>query len=115
MENAEVIKNPFLEVLENLNSGATYDLSEMLQQCVERSTETGKQSSLTLKITIKPEGSTGQFEVKDEVKKMLPTLPRRSTLMFSNTRGVLQREDPKQKTLDLKTVETQPTQFKQVK
>lgn len=111
----ETHNNPYLEVLEHLNSGALFDLSEQLAECVERSTETGKQSTLTLKLIIKPEGNTGQFEIRDEVKRTLPALPRRTTLMFANDKGFLQREDPKQQNLNLKTVDTQPAKFTQVK
>lgn len=107
-------QNPFQKVLESLQSGALYDLSEQLSECIELSTETGKQSTLTLKLTIKPEGNSGQFEVKDEIKTNLPQLPRKTTYMYKNDQGFLQREDPRQKKLDLKTVDTQPTQFKKV-
>ncbi|WP_407715761.1 hypothetical protein ACJJWD_09400 [Comamonas testosteroni] len=65
------------------------------------STETGKLSELTLKIKLKPlPGTSGQVELDTDVKSKLPQPTRGKTLMFTTPNNNLQRENPKQQTLE---------------
>lgn len=105
----------FVHTLNNLLYGATAEeLSESLEECVERAKETGKQAKLTLTLTIKPTTRNGdQYEIKDEIKTVMPQLDRGITLMFHTEDGNLQRENPRQKTMDLKSADTdKPETFK---
>lgn len=96
-------------VIGALRYGATLDeLSEKLNECVNASRETGKVSKLTLELTIKPNGSTGQYELTDKIKSRVPELDREVTLMFGTPEGNLVREDPRQMKLDLRRVEDPP-------
>lgn len=105
----------FVHTLNNLLYGQTaHELSEKLDECIERSQETGKQAKLTLSLTIKPTTRNGnQYEIKDEIKTTLPQLDRGITLMFHTDDGNLQRENPNQKTMDLKSVDAdEPASYK---
>lgn len=83
-----------------LNDDLTKALHELTQKCGD----TNKAGSLTLVIKLKP-GSGGQMEVFDDIKLVLPKEPKGSSIMFATVDGNLQREDPRQRTLDgLKTV-----------
>ena len=96
-------------VIANLRYGNTLDeLSEKLNECVNASRDTGKVSTLTLELKIKPNGSTGQYELTDKIKSKVPELDREVTLMFGTPEGNLVREDPRQMRLDLRQVETPP-------
>ena len=105
----------FTSVINEMRYGNTQDeLTEALAECVERAQETGKQSELVLSIKIKPNGSSGQYELRDDIKTKLPSLDKGATIMFGTPEGNLQREDPNQKSLDLREVESdQPSTFKE--
>lgn len=104
----------FNHVINNMRYGALQDeLSEAINECVNRSRETNKQSVLTLVVKIKPNGNTGQYTLADQIKTSLPCLDKGETIMFGTPEGNLQRDDPMQKSLDLKTADDpQPTEFK---
>ena len=87
----------FLAALPDLGE----ELAEALNDMVHASTETGKLSELTLKIKLKPMGgSSGQVEMDTDVKTKLPTPTKGKTIMFATPQNNLQRENPKQQTLD---------------
>ncbi|MET3514314.1 hypothetical protein ABIC63_002086 [Pseudacidovorax sp. 1753] len=116
----EALKSPtpaarrqsFSEFLEALDYGAisdeaTHELNELVHAC----TETGKTGEITLTIKIKPVGKAGQVELDSDVKVKKPKPVRGKTLMFATPDNNLQREDPRQRTLDgVRTVadETRP-------
>ena len=76
------------------------ELADALNDMVHASTETGKTSELALKIKLKPVGGTsGQIELESDVKAKLPQPTRGKTLMFATPDNNLQRENPKQQTL----------------
>jgi len=102
----------FTHALNQLDYGQTAeDLSEKLHECIERARETGKAAKLTLTLTVKPSGrDTGQFELKDQVKTSLPAYDRGMTLLFATPEGNLQRDNPRQGGLDLRSAdEPKPT------
>ena len=104
---------PIINILENLSSGALFDLSAHVSEAVQTAEDTGKMSSVTLTLKFKPQGA-GRMEVVDEIKSKLPRYPRQTTLMYSDG-GSLLVDDPKQHKLNLKTVDTAPRNFKEVK
>lgn len=77
------------------------ELADALNDAVHASTETGKAAELTLKLKLKPLGGTsGQMELDTDVKAKLPQPTRGKTLMFATPNNNLQRQDPKQQTLE---------------
>ena len=111
---SETLKSPtpkakrqsFSEFLESLDYGgiaeeATNELNEVVHAC----TETGKVGEITLVIKIKPTGKSGQVELTSDVKTKKPKPVRGTTIMFATPDNNLQREDPRQRSLDgVKTV-----------
>lgn len=102
-----------LYVLGQCRGGALQDeLSDAINACVARSQETGKQSTVTLVVKIKPNGGTGQYHLTDEIKTKLPALDKGASIFFGTPEGNLQREDPAQRKLDLEAVgDDRPQQF----
>ena len=83
------------------NPDLAEELADALNDMVHASTETGKASELALKIKLKPlPGTSGQVELDTDVKAKLPQPTRGKTLMFTTPNNNLQRENPKQTTLD---------------
>ncbi len=77
------------------------ELADAMSDMVHASTETGKVSELALKIKLKPlPGMSGQVELDTDVKTKLPQPTRGKTLMFTTPQNNLQRENPKQQTLE---------------
>jgi len=97
----------FLAALPDLRE----DLADALNDMVHASTETGKVSEMTLKIKLKPQGgNAGQVELDTDVKTKLPQPVRGKTLMFATPNNNLQRENPRQQTLDgLRTADQEAT------
>lgn len=87
------------------------ELADALNDMVHASSETGKVSELTFKLKIKPlGGSSGQMELDTDVKAKLPQPARGKTLMFATPNNNLQRENPRQQTLDgLRTADQEAT------
>ena len=105
------VKNPsFVQTLKALRSGQTSDeLDEALAECMSATELTGKSSSMTVKVVVKPKGF-GAFVITDDVKTTLPKFDRESTVLFTTEQGHLVREDPRQQKLDLNPLQkTQQT------
>lgn len=96
-----------------MNSNSLHDLADAIAECADRAKHTGKMATLDFKLKFKPQG-TDRMEIEDVIKTNLPEFPRAATLMFVGEEGSLSKDDPKQRKLNLKTVETQPTKLKQV-
>ena len=87
----------FLSAFPNLAE----ELTDALNDMVHASTETGKVSELAIKVKLKPmAGSSGQVELDTDVKVKLPQPTKGKTIMFATPQNNLQRENPKQQTLD---------------
>lgn len=91
-------RKPFAEVLAQLDAGqeATDQMNDLVHAC----TQTGKSGSLTITVKVKAIGTTGQVEIDTDVKSKAPTEVRAKTLMFATADNNLQRENPKQKSLE---------------
>ncbi|PHS59669.1 MAG: hypothetical protein COB03_02170 [Alteromonas sp.] len=124
----EINPQAFTMMLAKLRRGQTLEeLSEALVEAQERCKDTGKMAEITLKVKIKPEkGMPGMFMLSDEIKSKLPEFDRGASVMFEDANMQLQLEDPRQQKMDLREVElqkreakqlaeeTKPTQLKQV-
>jgi len=99
-------RQKFTEFLQSLDYGgiddeATHELNEVVHAC----TETGKAGEIVIAIKIKPVGKGGQVELESDVKVKKPKPVRGKSLMFATPDNNLQRDDPRQRTLDgVKTV-----------
>lgn len=97
---------PFNKLLDAI-PGLGEELTDATNDLVHACTETGKTGEVLLRIKVKPlTGKSGQIELDTEVKAKLPTPTRGKTLMFATPDNNLQRENPRQQTLDgLKTAD----------
>jgi hypothetical protein len=90
----------FTATLDSLRFGTLADeLTDKLRDLTATCASTGRAGSLTLTLQLKP-GKGGQIEVFDEVKLKLPKEEKGSSLMFATPENFLQREDPRQLTLE---------------
>lgn len=105
---------PFTDTLNALRFGTlTEDLTKELHSLIEACTTAGKSGTLTLTLALKP-GKGGQIEVFDDIKVKKPKEERGSSIMFATPEGNLQREDPRQKKLDLRSVDMETGELRQV-
>lgn len=100
------VKKPsFDQTLKALRRGETLDeLDAALEECISATELTGKTSSITVNLKIKPKGY-GAFVIVDDVKFSKPKFDREATVLFANDEGHLVREDPRQQKLDLKPID----------
>lgn len=105
---SETTKNvtPFTQTLSHLERGLLNDeLSEELAKVVKAVRETGKKGSITLKLDVSlMKGTEDTVVLNSSITGKAPQLDRAQTIMFSTYDGDLLRDDPKQHSLDLKTV-----------
>lgn len=95
---------PFADFLLDHRQGRTHtDLSEALVELVEAVQETGKKGSLSLTLTVKPEGSR-QVLVTDKVAVKAPEGERDASFFFIDDDANLTRDNPTQPHLPLREV-----------
>lgn len=100
----------FTEVLGDLESGRVFhDLNEALGLVVEGVKKHRKVGEITLKIKLKPNGSTA-VSVFVDVTHKVPKAERATTIMFIDEDGSLRREDPRQVRMELREVEDNSAQ-----
>ncbi len=100
--------NDFQQFITQMRFGSLHDeLTDQLQELTRACTETGKAGEMTLTIKLVP-GKSGQIEITDSVKVKTPEFSKGTTLMFATPDGRLQREDPRQITMELRTIDTEP-------
>jgi hypothetical protein len=107
---------PFFDVFRELRRGNALDeATDELQRVVAAVEETGKAGKLVIEIAVSP-ASKGQGAVKvaDKIKAVLPSLPAGETIMFVTTDNNLVANDPRQQTLELKSVSVKTDEIKQV-
>lgn len=112
----EINPQAFTVMLAKIRRGQTLEeLSEVLAEAQDRCKETGKMAEITLKVKIKPEkGMPGMYLITDEIKKRLPEFDRGASVMFEDANMQLQLEDPRQQKMDLREVELQKREAKQL-
>ena len=77
-------------------------------------TETGRAGELRLTIKLKP-GKAGQVEVSDDITVKAPKPERGTSIMFATPEGNLQREDPRQMSIEgLRSVDTETGELRHV-
>lgn len=79
--------------------GALYEAGEKLRDLVAAVERTGKGGSLTIKLSIQPDGKYGTaVEVSDQITTKLPEPKRDSSLFFMDGSHNLTRNNPDQMT-----------------
>ena len=92
----------FSYTVNQLGGGSVQEeLSEELAEIVKLCGQTGKVGKLTLTLAIKPRGTAGQFELVATYKSAPPEYDREVTILFGTEAGGLQRNDPRQQSLDI--------------
>lgn len=101
--------NSFGNTLALIRDGDCVDeASQKLQELVAAVRETGKPGSLTITLKAKPatiRGAIGTLVIDDDVTVKLPKAGKAQSLFFATEANTLQRSDPNQQELQLKTVE----------
>lgn len=92
-------RQPFSKFIQAI-PGLEIEATDAANDLVHAITETGKGGELTIKLKLKPVGQTGQVEIDAEVKTKTPTPTRPKVFMFSTPDNNLQRENPRQTTLE---------------
>lgn len=107
---------PFFETAKDIRRGGFLDdCSEQLQKAVAAVDETGKAAKLVIELTIKPASKgQGAFIVADKVQAKLPQLPIGETIMFGTPENNLVANDPRQKEIAFKAVDTSTGELKTV-
>ncbi|SEG15935.1 hypothetical protein SAMN05444390_1011525 [Marinobacterium lutimaris] len=97
----------FINTLSTMDYGVTAnELSDDLAELLRAVQDTGKQGTLTLKLTVKPESlATGQVGIIADTTLKAPQQPKDKAFMFMTPDGNLQREDPRQKRLQFEAHE----------
>ncbi|RSE36965.1 hypothetical protein [Acinetobacter junii] len=104
----------FSQTLSNLQRGSTIEeLDELLTEALQATQDTGKQSTITVKLTIKPNGN-GVYKIIDDVKSTLPKFDKEPTVLFTDRDQQLVREDPRQQKLQLEHIDSDPAELKQI-
>lgn len=86
-------------MLEHRSGGFHNELSKKLSDLHRAVYETQKQGTLTIKVTIKPNG--GQFSYVDDVKSSTPEAGKPLSLFFyDEDTGSVSRNDPRQMEID---------------
>ena len=96
---------PITDTLRHLGAGVMLDeASEQLADLVKRVDETGKPGSMTIKINLR-RATAGALALTSDVTVKKPPEPKLETLLFPTVEGNLLTQDPRQQTLELRTIE----------
>lgn len=96
---------PFIDTLRQIQGGFLLEeLAETQRELVQAIQHTNKRGTLTLTLTYTPEGQ-GQLSIEAAVKTKAPTLARGRSLFFVTPDANLDRNDPRQQSLDMRVVE----------
>lgn len=106
----------FNQTVEQLRYGTLHDeLTAEINKLTEAVTRTNKVGEIVLTIKLKPTNNSGQIEVIDDIKVKAPKETRGTTLMFATPENNLQREDPRQMSIDgLRTVDKETGELRKV-
>lgn len=100
---------PFFDVARELRRGEFLEeCADQLQAVIAAVEETGKAGKLIIEIAVSPASrGQGAVRVADKVMAKLPALPAGETIMFVTTDNNLVANDPRQTSLELKSVSSQ--------
>lgn len=88
---------PFHDFLREHARGKTHDkISDLLQELVASVAETGKKGELVIKITMKPAGDHGAYELMVDPTLKPPRSPAPASLFFVTPENNLTKQDPQQ-------------------
>lgn len=110
---------PFSEQIRFMSKGMLdAELTEELAELAQAIRDHRKKGTLTLTLTLKPEvgrnGDVTMVTISPDIKVSKPQPPRISSRMWLTHDGDLLRDDPDQGSLDLKTVDTDQGDLKQL-
>lgn len=99
------ITKPFAQFLQEMRRGLLHaELSDALADVVAGVVKHGKQGSLTLKITVKPENDEA-ISITDRYDAKVPTPPARAAIFFADEHGHISRERLNQLEMPLRGVD----------
>ena len=99
-------KTSFAQTLENLRHGTVAEeIDALLTEALQATADTGKQSKVTISLTIKPNGN-GVYKIMYDVKSILPKFDKEPTVLFTDGQQQLVREDPRQQKLNLEQIKS---------
>lgn len=95
-----------LTVLQNTRRGEVLnDVGAALREVAGAVMLTGKDGKVTIELAVSKSTIDGALIITDEVKAKVPKSKKPSALFYADDDGNLLREDPKQQTLPLRTVD----------
>lgn len=107
--------NAFTRMLSEFRDGETLaELSDSLQQLVAAVRETNTAGKLVFTLKVTPRG-TANVEITDDITLKAPKLPRENAIFFVTEDNTLCRDNPQQRTFDLRTVEKPQVEVREVK
>lgn len=103
---------PITDTLRLLDGGAFLDrCSDELASLVKAVEATGKTGKLTLTLDLKTVGN-GAVQITPKCSASVPEPKPDTTLLWATTEGNLVLDNPNQQKLDLRQVETRPTELR---
>lgn len=113
------VDGSFLKVIQNhRKGGALTDLAAALREVAGAVSLVGKPGVVILKLNLLP-SKAGAFIVVDDISTKVPKADKEGSIFYADENHNLQREDPKQQVLQLRSVEggavdLQPAALKKV-
>ena len=104
---------PITDTLRLIDGGVFVDIaSDKLSELVKSVDETGKSGTLTIKLELK-RAREGALNITPTVVAKLPEKKADPSLLWVTVEGNLSQENPNQQRLDLRPVETKPTEIRE--
>lgn len=106
---------PFMDTLRHIEGGVLLEeLAEAQRELIQAIGHTNKKGELTVKFTYTPEGH-GQVSIEADIELKAPQLARGRSIFFVTPEANLERNDPRQTELELRTVSDEPiAEFRKV-
>lgn len=97
---------PFFDTARDIRSGQFLEeCADKMQEVIAACASTNKKATLSIEITVAPASkSGGAVKVSDKITTKLPGEERGETILFVTVENNLSTTDPRQKSLDLKSV-----------
>lgn len=103
---------PITDTLRLLDGGAFLDrASDQMAELVKQVELTGKVGKLTMTFDLKPVGN-GAVQITPKVSAAVPEPKPDTTLLWATVEGNLVVDNPHQQKLDLRQVDTRPTELR---
>ena len=95
----DTVSTNILETLSNIRKGdLLFDLSQKTEELVKAIRVTGQGGRITLVLDFKPmrQGDGSVILIDDDVRAKIPEPDKDSTIMYTTSKGTMQRNDPRQ-------------------